>query len=268
MFTAAVLTAGILGQEYTTAEASANDIAEEDSGEESHKEQAEKDQEEESGAVEMDWTSVCAQARNVAESGADQNVTVWTGKVFSIPLSLLQEMAGKKVTLAVQTGYSLTFSITGTQMRSAEEGIRITLASCGSVPEDVKMKLLSRSVAAYEFSMEEKAEYPCTVNVHMNFGAENAGKTAVLYYYDETLGTMRFAGAFKVTERGDAVFGLSRGDEYIAVIADGNTYTVAPGDTLSGIASGRGMTLRSLLLANPQIRDADRIRPGQILVIL
>ena len=267
---AAVLLTAHPGQFAISAEASANDIAEEESSSAEERGGAEENSrpEEESGAVEMDWTAVSAQIKAAAEGGEDMNVNVWTGRAFSIPLSVLREMAGKKVTLAVQTGYSLTFSVTGTDIGAAGDGIKMTLSSGNAIPGDVKMKSLSRVETSYEFSMEEKDAYPCRVNVHMNFGAENAGKTAVLYYYDEIVGIMCFAGAFQVTDNGDAMFGLSRGDEYIAVIADGNTYTVSPGDTLSGIASRTGMTLRSLLLANPQIRNADRIHPGQILVIL
>lgn len=40
------------------------------------------------------------------------------------------------------------------------------------------------------------------------------------------------------------------------------TYTVKAGDTLSKIASRNGMTLAQLLLANPQIKDPNRIKVG------
>lgn len=43
----------------------------------------------------------------------------------------------------------------------------------------------------------------------------------------------------------------------------GGTYTVARGDTLSGIAQRQGVSLARLLAANPSIADANRIMPGQ-----
>ena len=39
--------------------------------------------------------------------------------------------------------------------------------------------------------------------------------------------------------------------------------TVKSGDTLSAIAKQAGVTLKQLLAANPQIKDANKIRPGQ-----
>ena len=40
-------------------------------------------------------------------------------------------------------------------------------------------------------------------------------------------------------------------------------YTVRKGDTLWAIAKGRGMTLAALIALNPQIRNPNRIYPGE-----
>lgn len=45
------------------------------------------------------------------------------------------------------------------------------------------------------------------------------------------------------------------------------TYTVVSGDTMSGIAQSQGISLDSLVAANPQIKDPDVILPGQTLTI-
>lgn len=42
----------------------------------------------------------------------------------------------------------------------------------------------------------------------------------------------------------------------------GGTYTVKPGDTLSGIAQYLNTTLDKIVKANPQIKDLDLIHPG------
>ena len=45
--------------------------------------------------------------------------------------------------------------------------------------------------------------------------------------------------------------------------AAGEAYTVKSGDTMSKIAAANNMTLRELLIKNPQIKDADKIAVGQ-----
>lgn len=47
----------------------------------------------------------------------------------------------------------------------------------------------------------------------------------------------------------------------------GQTYTVQPGDTLSGVARRYGVGLKALLALNPQIRHPDRIYVGQVLCL-
>ena len=42
---------------------------------------------------------------------------------------------------------------------------------------------------------------------------------------------------------------------------------IKSGDTLSQIAKSKGMTLKSLLAANPQIKNANQIRVGQTITI-
>jgi len=49
--------------------------------------------------------------------------------------------------------------------------------------------------------------------------------------------------------------------------AQDDGYTVRRGDTLSSIAQAHGVSLRELIAANPQIKNPDRIYPGQQITI-
>lgn len=48
---------------------------------------------------------------------------------------------------------------------------------------------------------------------------------------------------------------------------DVETYVVQSGDTMSGIADSKGVTLQALIAANPQVKDPNVIFPGQVLTI-
>lgn len=52
-----------------------------------------------------------------------------------------------------------------------------------------------------------------------------------------------------------------------AAVACGDTYTVKRGDYLSKIARECGVTLSSLIAANPEIKDINKIYPGQVIRI-
>ena len=49
--------------------------------------------------------------------------------------------------------------------------------------------------------------------------------------------------------------------------AAGGSYKIKSGDTLSQIAKAKGITLKSLMAANPGIKNANRIRVGQSIKI-
>lgn len=258
----ALTLAETLGRCGMRAEASANDIAGEDDVLE--EEQA---LEEQDSFWEADRAALSGEIGRALQGAGSRNIVVTAGKKIHVSGDTVRDLAGKSVTLAMQTGYSLTFSISGTDIGSAGEDLWIRLMTREAIPYEAKAAVLQRSDASFEFGMEDKERYPFRVNVHMNFGAENAGKTAILYYYDENSGTLQYAGAFRATGSGDVMFGLNRGDEYLAVIADRNACTVVSGDTLSGIAARRGISLKNLLSANPQVRDSNIIYPGQSIVI-
>lgn len=60
----------------------------------------------------------------------------------------------------------------------------------------------------------------------------------------------------------DAVAGVSSTSSSAASPSAASSVTVVRGDTLTAIAARHGVSLESLIAANPQIRDPDRIWPG------
>ena len=59
-----------------------------------------------------------------------------------------------------------------------------------------------------------------TVNLHLQMGIANAGKYANLYRYDREKGILVSMGSFRITENGQAMFGLREGGSLLVTVTD------------------------------------------------
>lgn len=212
-----------------------------------------------------DWNEMLKKLDAAILEEKGQNVNIAVGDSVVVPADVLNRLAGHNATLALHMTDGPTFSISGRELGGTDFPVQITLCEESGIPDGVRRQLLEGVTISREFAMDEKDAYPCPVNVHLAFGPQNAGRHAVLYFYDEFDGTMRQEGFYRIQESGNAMFGLNRGDEYIVVVMKG--YTIESGDVLSRIAVQNGISLKSLMAANPQIADSDRISVGQMINI-
>ncbi len=214
-------------------------------------------------AFEVNWELI---KKEIAEAASDEevrNIDVLTGGSACVPREALICLAGKNVTLALQTGNGLAFSLNGRDVVSVDAKVELALSSYG-IPEATKQKILSGACGSFEFNLGDGQALPLHMNVHMNFGQENAGKLAALYRYDTEKGSLQFLGTSRTNLAGQVMFGLDLKCAYLAVVVDKPAVDIVqPGDTLSHIALRNGVTLKALRTANPQIEDLDMIRPGQ-----
>ena len=218
-----------------------------------------------SGTAAENWNEMLEKLDMAIQEGKGQNVNIEVGDSVTVPTDVLNRLAGKNATLAMHMTDGISFSVSGREIGQSEYPLQITLCEESGIPDGVRQQMLEGITISREFCMNEKENYPCHVNVHLSFGTPNAGRHAVLYYYDEFDKTMKQEGFYRIQESGNAMFGLDRGDEYIVVVMKG--YTVESGDVLSRIASRNNISLKSLMAANPQITDSDRIREGQLINI-
>lgn len=216
-------------------------------------------------ALTEDWSVMSERLDEAIQRAEGQNVNIAVGNSFEVPADILDRLAGKNAALALHTGEGVTFSVSGRDVDRTDTALRITLLSEPDIPEEARQQVLENAAVRREICMEEKYDFPCRVDMHLAFGRTNAGRHAVLYYYDEVSGSMRQAGFYRITESGMAMFGLYGGDEYIVVVMEG--YTVMPGDCFSRIAAKNGVSVEALAKANPQVADIDKIRAGQMLNI-
>ncbi len=223
--------------------------------------------------VTADWTQITADLSKElsalkpddAEAGV---LNVITGRKLIVPAQVLQMMTDKRMVLSMNVGDGFSFSITGVDIPADIINRDLDLSVSDNrkaVPAAVIENTCKDALSYRQLSMLNRGDFGMTVNIHVALGKENAGKYANLYRYDAKTGKLVYAGSFRITDIGQAMFGARRGEDFVVTVTDAKPqgdYIVVKGDTLWHIAAKYRIHLRDLVEANPQIINRDRIYIG------
>ena len=213
-------------------------------------------------------------AQNPAIATVNMNM-VCTGEV-QVPQKVLNTIKGTNVTVAFHSGNGVAMSISGQDLKNKDlskiQNIDLTVdQASNNIPANVVAA--KTSAPTRQLAIKDTGSFGVNVNIHVNVGKENAGKTANMYRYNAEKGRLEYCGSFTVTSNGQSMFALKRGGNYLVTVterrpsesvwfAEGN-YIVKAGDTLSKIAQRNHITLTELLRRNAQITNRNLIKVGQ-----
>ena len=235
-----------------------------------------------SAAPAVDWTDVsnsvqdkvAEMMKNPAIASVNMNF-VCSGEV-KVPQNILNTIKGTKLTVAFHSGNGVALSISGQDLKNKDlskiQNIELTVdQTSNTIPANV-VSAKSGTVNR-QLGIRDTGSFGVNVNIHVNVGKDNSGKSANLYRYNTEKGRLEYCGSFTVTSTGQSMFALKRGGNYLVTVTDRRPsesiwyaeggYTVKSGDTLSRIAKRNRMTLAQLLRRNVQITNQNVIRVGQ-----
>lgn len=235
-----------------------------------------------SAAPAVDWMDVsnsvqdkvAEMMKNPAIASVNMNF-VCSGEV-KVPQNVLNTIKGTKLTVAFHSGNGVALSISGQDLKNKDlskiQNIDLTVdQTSNTIPANV-VSAKSGTVNR-QLGIRDTGSFGVNVNIHVNVGKGNSGKSANLYRYNTEKGRLEYCGSFTVTSTGQSMFALKRGGNYLVTVTDRRPseslwyteggYTVKSGDTLSRIAKRNHMTLAQLLRRNVQITNQNVIRVGQ-----
>lgn len=213
-------------------------------------------------------------AQNPAIATVNMNM-VCTGEV-QVPQKVLNTIKGTNVTVAFHSGNGVAMSISGQDLKNKDlskiQNIDLTVdQASNNIPANVVTA--KTSAPTRQLAIKDTGSFGVNVNIHVNVGKENAGKTANMYRYNAEKGRLEYCGSFTVTSNGQSMFALKRGGNYLVTVTERrpsesvwfaeDNYIVKAGDTLSKIAQRNHMTLTELLRRNAQITNRNVIKVGQ-----
>ena len=237
------------------------DVSEDNTEDEEQGEYDEEEDEDDSSdstevAKDVEWNQVSkdlvtADAKHVG----NVNVDVVVGDKIIVPSNVLQVLAGRDTTLALHTGRHITFSLSGVNVTQSNKSLDFSVRKGNINASAMQVAgVLQNAVDSLHIPMVKHDSFDMLANLHVGLGSENAGKYANLYVYSEYTKSLVYLNSFRITENGQAMFGLFRGADYLVTVTD------AP------ITYNKVNVMR-LLYLNPNIKDRDLIFVGKSLAI-
>ncbi|MDE6620028.1 MAG: CAP domain-containing protein [Lachnospiraceae bacterium] len=157
-----------------------------------------------------DWAS----ANELIVETPDGSVAeILTGNRFEVPAETLSLISGRNILCAFHIDSDFVLSIAGTNVSSASAPWNV------SYQTEISAKVETTATAVRTFALTSEGALPTSVNIHIGWDIENAGKQAVLYRYDDVSGMFVELSRYTVTDNGQSMFTIDGNDgQYIAMI--------------------------------------------------
>lgn len=182
-----------------------------------------------SAAPAVDWTDVsnsvqdkvAEMMKNPAIASVNMNF-VCSGEV-KVPQNVLNTIKGTKLTVAFHSGNGVALSISGQDLKNKDlskiQNIDLTVdQTSNTIPANV-VSAKSGTVNR-QLGIRDTGSFGVNVNIHVNVGKDNSGKSANLYRYNTEKGRLEYCGSFTITSTGQSMFALKRGGNYLVTVTD------------------------------------------------
>ena len=158
----------------------------------------------------------------VADAQPGDTVTIDMGDETEVPAEVFEEVAGKDVTVEIDLGGGVSWSVNG---QDVPEGVSLSDLDL-SVSMDTKgipvsvFNAVTGEYSTVQFTLAHDGTFGFTLTLTAPLGRENAGYWANLYYYNERGRELEFVTSARIARDGSAALRLEHASQYAVVIDD------------------------------------------------
>lgn len=153
--------------------------------------------------------------------GDTAKINVTMPDTTKVPAEVFNGMIGKDITITFKLSDNVSWIVNGKNIVSKLKDaidLGVTVGK-SSIPAD-KIKALAGDNKTIELSLAHDGAFGFDATLRVNVGAENSGKYANLYYYNEKTGALEYVQALKVNADGTVDFKFSHASEYVIVLSN------------------------------------------------
>lgn len=155
----------------------------------------------------------------VENAKKDSKVVIKMNGATVVPKETLEALKGKNVNLVLDMG-TYSWTINGKDVTAAtlkDINLKVTVGS-NAIPQKLVDKVANGN-EAIQISLAHDGAFGFKADLKLSVGAENKGKTAKLYYYNED-GKLELVQSATVASDGTVVFTFEHASDYVVVLEE------------------------------------------------
>ena len=159
---------------------------------------------------------------NQAQPG--DTITIDMNGETEVPAEMFEEVAGKDVTVELDLGGGITWTVNGqdvpTDTSLSDLDLGVDLGTNG-ISADV-INTVTGAYGTVQMTLAHDGAFGFTLTLTAPLGRENAGYWANLYHYDEEAEALTFETSAQIADDGSVALRMSHASQYAIVIDDKN----------------------------------------------
>ena len=160
----------------------------------------------------------------ISQAQPGDTITIDMNGETEVPAEMFEEVAGKDVTVELDLGGGITWTVNGqdvpTDTSLSDLDLGVDLGTNG-ISADV-INTVTGEYGTMQMTLAHDGAFGFTLTLTAPLGRENAGYWANLYHYDEEAEALTFETSAQIADDGSVALRMSHASQYAIVIDDKN----------------------------------------------
>ena len=160
----------------------------------------------------------------IGQAQPGDTITIDMNGETEVPAEMFEEVAGKDVTVELDLGGGITWTVNGqdvpTETSLSDLDLGVDLGTNG-ISADV-INTVTGAYGTVQMTLAHDGAFGFTLTLTAPLGRENAGYWANLYHYDEEAEALTFETSAQIADDGSVALRMSHASQYAIVIDDKN----------------------------------------------
>ena len=155
----------------------------------------------------------------ITKASVGDKISIKMNDALLIPKKTLDTIKGKDVTLSLDIGNSMKWSISGTEITAeklADINLKVTKNSSG-IPADL-VKEVAGELSTMQLSLAHDGEFGGTIQLVIPVDSTKGGYYANLFYYNEGTGALDYIASSQMDGKGIATLSMTHASDYVIIM--------------------------------------------------